>query len=96
LERFINKVWSELTEEMQLVSRYLRSWWGGMTESEQLFFVGVVSAAILLLGLRRPNKRKPASYGTGQNKGMFEQFFFCVSFLLIFTFGIDIVVESFR
>jgi len=96
LEKLINKTWRELTEEMHLVSRYLRSWWGGMSESEQLFFVGVVSAAILLLGLRRPNKRKPTTYNEGQHKGAFEQFLFCSAFLLIFTFGIDIVVESFR
>jgi len=96
LETFIRRTWRELTEEVEYVSRYLRHWWGNMSESEQLFFVGVLCASFLLLGLRRPAKRKQASYTDANHMGVFQQFMFCAALLVIFTFGMDIVVEGFR
>jgi len=96
VEQLYKRTLKEMREEVSYVSGYLRHWWGAMSESEQLFFVGILCASFLLLGLRRPNKRRKISYTDGNHMGVAQQFFFCAAFLVIFTFGIDIVVESFK
>ena len=92
---FIKLTWKELNEEAQYISQNLRHWWGAMSEGEQLFFVGIVSAAMLLIGLRKPTKSKSVSYDRNEAMGILQQFAFAAVVLVVFTFGIDIAMESF-
>lgn len=90
----IKRTLVELEREIAVISTHLQRWWGRMTEAEQLFFVGVVSAALLLLALRRPARRELASYRSNEQTGVLQQFLFAAVIIVVFTFGIDIAIES--
>lgn len=88
------RTWNELQQEIAFISRHLQAWWGGMSQGEQLFAVGVVCAALLLLGLRSPPKVKTVTYDGNIGLGRTKEFLFAAVVLIIFTFGIDIAVDS--
>ena len=93
VENFIKRTWRELNEEAAYVTHHLRRWWNGMEDGEQLFFVGIICAALLLLGMRRPSK-KIKHYDDNGTITLVQQFMFGAVVLVIFTFGIDIAVNS--
>lgn len=90
---FATNTWRELNEELNYVALHLRNWWAGMSDGEQLFFVGIISSVLLLLALRRPAKRKNGTYGEPDLMGNVQQFMFAATVLIVFTFGIDIAIE---
>jgi len=90
------RTWHELQQEVAFISRHMQAWWGGMSQSEQLFAVGIVCAALLLLGLRSPPKVKTVSYDGNMGLGRTKEFLFAAVVIVIFTFGIDIAFESVR
>lgn len=94
MKELFNRTWHELNEEVSFVVGHLRHWWGSMSDGNQLFLVGVICAASLLLGLRRPTKAKVTSYSESEVMSTFQQFMFAAVVLVVFTFGVDIAVES--
>jgi hypothetical protein len=94
VENLIKRTWRELNEEISYITHHLRRWWNGMEDGEQLFFVGILCASCLLLGLRRPSKGKYKHYDDKQTIGLIQQFMFAAVVLVIFTFGIDIAINS--
>lgn len=90
----IKRTWRELNEETAYITHHLRRWWNGMEDGEQLFFVGIVCAALLLLGMRRPSRSKYKHYDDNQTISIVQQFMFAAVVLMIFTFGVDIAVNS--
>ncbi|MEL7129299.1 MAG: hypothetical protein AAGK23_07110 [Pseudomonadota bacterium] len=95
---FIDRVWTELVEEMSYVAEHLQDWWNRMDVGEQMFALGVVCAACLLLGLRQPVQREGSlgTYHQGETAQTIKQFLFAGVVLLVFTFGADIAVESLK
>lgn len=94
MQELIKSTWRELNEEVSFIVGHLRHWWGSMSDGDQLFFVGVVCAASLLLGLRRPSRKRNSGYSQGEAMSNFQQFMFAAVVLVVFTFGVDIAVES--
>jgi len=90
----VKRTWSELQQEIAFISRHLQAWWGGMSQGEQLFAVGIICAALLLLGLRSPPKVKTVTYDGNVGLGRVKEFLFAAVVIIIFTFGVDIAVES--
>jgi len=88
------RTWQELQQEIAFISRHMQNWWNGMSQGEQLFAVGIVCAALLLLGLRSPPKIKAVSYDGNTSLGRTKEFLFAAVVIVIFTFGVDIAVES--
>jgi len=88
------RTWNELQQEVAFISRHLQAWWSGMSQGEQLFAVGIVCAALLLLGLRSPPKVKTVSYDGNVGLGRAKEFLFAGVVIIIFTFGVDIAVET--
>lgn len=89
------RAWKEAMSELGEVGFYLQRWWNTMETGEQLFTLGVVSAACLLLGLRGPSRpRKMKRYSDGNPMSVVQQFMFGAVVLIIFTFGIDIALKS--
>ena len=93
VEKLIKRTLRELNEEAAYVTHHLRSWWSGMEDGEQLFFVGIVCSAFLLLGMRRPSK-KIKHYEDNGAVTLIQQFMFAAVVLVVFTFGIDIAINS--
>ena len=89
-----NRTLVELQRELTVISDYLQRWWGRMSEAEQLFFVGIVSASLLLLALRRPIRPQLNSYRQNEQSGVLQQFLFAAVVIVVFTFGIDIALEA--
>lgn len=91
---FISRIWKELSRELNYFSLQLRHWWGSLGDGEQMFAFGIVTAALLLLALRRPVKTKTSHYNAENGMGLVKQFLFGAAVLIIFTFGIDIVITG--
>lgn len=90
-----DRIWTELVEESTYVASRLQRWWYSMSEGEQLMLLGIVCAAGLLIGLRRPaHASKFRAYETHPTMGVAKQFLFAGVVLVIFTFGADIALES--
>lgn len=93
--KFMRRTWHELVEEAQFVSQYLVHWWGSMSDSKQLFLFAGFCTMVVLLGLRRPTNPKTRTYDDNTSMTVFQQFMFGAVVLLVFTYGIDVIVESF-
>ena len=90
----IDRTLVELDREITTISAHLQNWWSALSEAQQLFFVGVVSAALLLLALRKPARRNLNSYDERNATGVMSQFLFAAVIIVVFTFGIDIALEA--
>lgn len=96
MQDLVKRTVRELKEEVSYITQYLRHWWNSMGDGEQLFFVGILCASCLLLGLRRPMRKKTKGYEQNDSSGIAQQFLFAAVVLLVFTFGIDIALETYR
>ena len=94
LDNLVKRTLRELNEEVAYISRHMRHWWQGMSDSEQLFFVCIISATLLLLGLRKPTKNRINHYDGNATTGFLKQFTFSVAMLLIFTYAISLAVSD--
>lgn len=95
VDNLVKRTLRELNEEIAYISRHLRHWWQGMSDSEQLFFVCIISATLLLLGLRKPTKRRLNHYDESAATGILKQFMFSAVVLIIFTYAISLAVNDF-
>ena len=94
MQELAKRTWHELQQEYAVISRHLGDWWYGISKAEQLFAVGIVCAALMLLGLRSPRKLRTIGYGGNTTIQKTKDFLFIIVVLVIFTFGIDIAIES--
>lgn len=92
----VERTFKELGEEISYVSLHLQRWWSGMGQGEQLFAVGIMCAALLLLGMRQPVRSKTIGYDKGQVGGSMREFIFAAVVIVVFTFGVDIAIDNFR
>ena len=90
----VKRTLDEFEREVATIPFHLKHWWNEMSAPEQLYFVGITCAVLLLLGLRRPARRKINSYQDGNTMGLVQQFLFAAAILVVFTFGIDIAFDA--
>ncbi len=92
----VKRTWAELVRETNYVASWLQRWWHGMDDHDQLMLFGIVCATCVLLGLRRPARRRTAfrSQETSDTVDTLKQFLLAGSVLLIFTFGSNIAIDA--
>lgn len=91
----IKRTLKEISQEVEYVVFHMQRWWNTMDQGEQMFTLGIVGAALLLLGMRgQPSTRKVSRYDDGNMVGVAQQFLFAAVVLMIFTFGIDIAIQN--
>ncbi|MEM7661754.1 MAG: hypothetical protein AAF292_05860 [Pseudomonadota bacterium] len=91
----IERFWNELVEETTFITSHLQASWNLLSFNEQLYALMMLSATCLLLGLRNPSRATAfKTLGEREELSTFKTFMFAAAVLMMFTFAVDVAVDT--
>ncbi len=91
----VSKTLNEIDKETDQVTAYLQGWWSTLGTNEKLFSIGVICAAFLLIAIVSNSRKPPEITYDGQaSMSISKQFIFAAVILIIFTLGLDTLVDN--